>query len=255
MPRPPLALGTWGDIRTHIAATDDNGKPLRFRAVANYRDYDGRTRQVERHGRSKAAAVNALRIALKERSEVGRQGQLTAAHRFREAAELWFTKMSVLVDEGQRSPGTLETYRRQLDGHVLPALRDLRLGEMTTPVLDKFIGKLKTDVGAATARTCRSVVSGVMGLAVRYGALTANPIREVERVEGKTKNDPRALTEEERMAWRAQLEADQDAVRKDLPDLTACLRPASGSANRSPCCGPKSTWTTRRFTSPPRSSG
>lgn len=35
-----------------------------------------------------------------------------------------------------------------------------------------------------------------------------------------TRKEPRALTEAERVAWRSQLEADDDAVRKDLPDLT-----------------------------------
>jgi integrase len=106
---------------------------------------------------------------------------------------------------------------------VLPALRELRLGEITTPLLDAFIGRLKVEVGPATARTCRSVVSGVMGLAVRYGALTSNPVREVERVEGRPKHEPRALTEEERAAWVTLLLGDEDAVRRDLPDLTAFM--------------------------------
>ena len=35
-------------------------------------------------------------------------------------------------------------------------------------------------VGPATGRTCRSIVSGVMALAVRHGAVTANPTRELE---------------------------------------------------------------------------
>jgi integrase len=223
MPRPPLTLGTWGEIRVYPAHLDARGRPDRFRAVTNYRDFDGTTRQVERSGRSKGAAVTTLKIALKERATVGRHGVLTSSHRFGDAAALWLAKIGAMVADDRRSPGTLETYRRQLDGHVLPALEDLRLGEITTPLLDAFIGRLKAEVGPATARTCRSVVSGVMGLAVRYGALTANPVREVERVEGRPKHEPRALTEEERAAWVTLLLGDEDAVRRDLPDLTAFM--------------------------------
>jgi integrase len=74
--------------------------------------------------------------------------------------------------------------------------------------------------GVATAKTARSVVSGVLGLAVRYGALVQNPVRETGRLEGGSKKAPRALTLQERNAWLDQLEADKKAVRWDLPDLS-----------------------------------
>jgi integrase len=128
-----------------------------------------------------------------------------------------------MAADDRRSPGTVETYRRVLNLHVLPALGELRLAEVTTPILDKFIGTVKADVGPPTARTCRTIVSGVMGLAVRYGAVRANPVRDVDRVEGLPKKEPRALTEDERAAWVLQLAADEDAVRKDLPDLTSFI--------------------------------
>jgi|SRR5215207_8149886 len=218
MPRRPLALGTWGETQTYVAAVDEKGKPTRYRAAARYRDHDGRTRQVERHGKTKAAALNALRTALKERSSVGRQGALTGTDRFSVAAELWMEKLQALVAEGARSPGTVGTYEKHLTNHVLPALGELRLGEVTTPVVDKFIGQTKKNVGVPTARACRSVVSGVMGLAVRYGAIMSNPVRDIDRVEGQTKKEPRGLTANERVAWMKKLESDEDAVRKDLPD-------------------------------------
>ena len=52
----------------------------------------------------------------------------------------------------------------------------------TTPLVDKAIGAIRSHVSAATAKTCRSVVSGVMSLVVRYGAIAANPVREVEPI-------------------------------------------------------------------------
>jgi hypothetical protein len=63
----------------------------------------------------------------------------------------------------------IDTYRRQLDNHVLPALGEVRLGEATSPLVDKVISAIKTDTGASTAKACRCVIAGVMGLAVRYG--------------------------------------------------------------------------------------
>jgi integrase len=222
MPRDPLPIGTWGKIRTYVAHTNSKGKPDRFKAVAQYRDHDGRTRQVATYGKSASAAQQNLRQKLTERSAASRKGELTAMHRFSEAATLWLTRICNAVDEGRRSPGTLRTYSVQMDKHVLPALGDVRLGEVTTPMLDRVIGAIKAEVGGASAKTCRSIISGVLGLAVRYGALTANPVREVERLELGRKA-ARALTEDELRTWLAQLQADPMAVRKDLPDLCSFL--------------------------------
>jgi integrase len=58
-----------------------------------------------------------------------------------------------------------------------------------------------------------------MSLAVRYGAILANPVREVERIEAKPKREPRALTREERVELLKQLQADEKARRQDLPDV------------------------------------
>jgi integrase len=96
----------------------------------------------------------------------------------------------------------------------------VRLGEATTPLVDKVIAAIKADAGRPTAKTCRSVISGVMGLAVRYGAVSTNPVREVERIEVVPRKAPRSLTSLEITAWLGRLGTDEKAVRKDLPDLT-----------------------------------
>lgn len=207
----------------YVYHVDAKGKPDTFRAMAKYRDFDGKTRAVTVYGKSRTAAANSLRMRLKDRTETGRHGELTALHRFSAAADLWLEKFRVLVDEDRRSPSSLDLYQRQLRNHVLPALGEVRLGEATTPLIDRVIAAIKKDVSAATAKSCRSVISGVLGLAVRYGAITFNPVREVERIEAKSKKEPRALTEAERVQWLAQLRDDPKARRKDLPDLTAFM--------------------------------
>ncbi len=219
MGRAPLPIGSWGLIRTEPVGRDAKGRPKRHRARTYYRDFDGVTRLVEASGRTPTMATNNLRQKLQNRTQAGRYGELTAMSRFSNAAELWFSKIEGMVTEGRRSPATADTYRRQLENHVLPALGAVRLGEATTPMVDKVIGAIKADVSAATAKSCRSVISGVMGLAVRYGAIVANPVREVERIESKPKRDPRALSVEERVALIHQLQGDEKARRRDLPDL------------------------------------
>jgi len=219
MGRKPLPIGSWGLIRTYQVGEDAKGKPLRVRAVANYRDFDGITRRVEASGRTATGATQNLRMSLQNRSLAGRHGELTSMSRFADAAELWLAKVDAMVADGRRSPGTVDTYRRQLRNHVLPAMGQVRLGEATTPLVDKVISSIKARVSASTAKSCRSVISGVMGQAVRYGALAANPVREVERIEARPKRQPRALTMAERLDLIAQLQADEKARRRDLPDM------------------------------------
>ena len=219
MGRSPLAIGTWGLIRTYPVVQDTKGKPVRHRAIAKYRDFDGRVRRVEASGRSATQATQNLRGRLQARTRAGGHGGLTMMTRFAEAAELWLSKLDDMVRDGRRSPGTVETYRRQLKNHILPALGEVRLGEATTPLVDKVIGAIKVKVSPATAKSCRSVISGVMGLAVRYGAVSTNPVREVDRIEARPKKEPRALSTAERRALLEQLQDDARARRHDLPDL------------------------------------
>lgn len=223
MSRPPLPLGGWGRIRTYPIVHDPGAKPRSFRAVAQFRDFDGVTRQVERYGRSAGAAETALKSALSVQAHAGRSSELTRMDRFEKVAEMWLADFRDLVDDGKRSPGTLETYEGHLARYVLPAFRGVRLGEITVPLIDRFLVTLRRSVGWSTAKSCRSVLSGVLGLAVRYGVLPSNPIRDATRVEGRARKNPRALTREERADLYAALTADAEAQRHDIVELTRFL--------------------------------
>lgn len=209
--RPPLPIGTHGKIRVYPAASG-------FRALTKFRDFDGVTRQVERAGKSRAAAERNLKAALRDR--VGTiPGAIAGDTRFGEVAEQWFDTVRAAVDQGRRSPGTADQYRGHLDRSVLPGLGALRVREVTVPRVDAFLSAVRAGRGVGSAKTCRAIVSGVCGLAVRHGALPANPTRDAGRIEGGRVRKPRALTLAERAAFLAQLEADAVAARKDLPDL------------------------------------
>lgn len=45
--------------------------------------------------------------------------------------------------------------------------------------LQRFLRDLADETGHATAKTARSVLSGILGHAVKHGALTTNPVRNV----------------------------------------------------------------------------
>src|SRR4029453_12999389 len=87
MGRPPLSVGTSGSISTPPYGTG-------YRARTRYRDYDGVTRRVERHGRTKGAAERALRMALRDRVHVGAGAEITPDTKIAGLAETWFAEIS-----------------------------------------------------------------------------------------------------------------------------------------------------------------
>jgi integrase len=141
---------------------------------------------------------------------------------FTKAGELWLEEIRAMSEAGQRSPGTLDTYRSIYKTHVEPALGSLRLREITTPVVDRALSAIKKK-SPSRARTAKIVVSGVMRLAARHGAVTVNPVREVGRIEGAPKRRPKALTAQEREQWLAAVESNPEAREWDLPDLTRMM--------------------------------
>jgi integrase len=181
MPRPPLPIGTWGRIRREHAG------PRSFRARCRFRDYDGLTRDVEAWGETGAAAERALLRMLRERTtptgdEVTRDARLT------KLAELWL--QAVIADE-EISPQTIDRYKTSLRTTIIPALGNLRIREVTVGRLEQFFRSLRTQPGKA--RGARTVLSRMLAMAVRHGALGHNPIRELERKRRKRRG-ARALT-------------------------------------------------------------
>jgi hypothetical protein len=115
MARPRLPLGTMGEIRYQRTA---NG---RVRAVTQSRDYDGRTRQVERTGPTEAAARRRLAEACRDRGRTDSAAEITPTTTVAALAERWFAQVQAAVDVGDYSPGTSQAYRDRLDKQVVPA--------------------------------------------------------------------------------------------------------------------------------------
>jgi integrase len=215
MPRPPLPLGTYGKIKTW-----QEGKI--WLARAQFRDFDGIVRPVKRSAKTKAAAERELKTALAERQMPVKRSEITAQTKIEKVAELWLAEIQQAVDGGSKSPSTLDTYRTIYRRHVGPALGALRVQEVDTPVVDRVLAVIKQKT-VSGARTAKIVISGLMRLAARHGAVTINPVRETARIEGAPRRKPRALTAQERQEWLAALEASEAARLWDLPDLSLMM--------------------------------
>lgn len=198
--RPPLPVGTWGAVRVEAV-------PGGWRARTRFRDYDGVTRDVERRGPTKGAARAALTSALTERSTPSGD-EITAESRVREVLAVWYAE-----HEDGWATNTRRRYRSMIDDHLEPGIGALRVREATVPALDRLIKRLAADVGAPTAKLAKSVLTGALGVAVRHGALEANPMRDVASVTVTTP-EPRALTLDEVHAIRSAVHTWQTTPRQ-----------------------------------------
>jgi integrase len=215
MPRPPLPPGTYGAITSWQEGTS-------WLARTKFRDFDGVVRLVKRSGKTKAAAERALKKALVDRQAPVKQSEITPNTTLAKVARLWLAEVEQAVDAGQRSPGTLDTYRSVYRRHVEPALGSLRVREITTPAADRALAAIKRK-STARARTAKVVLSGALRYAARHGAIAVNPIREVARIDSTPARPPRALTAEERERWLDAVRASEKATDWDLPDLTLMM--------------------------------
>lgn len=111
MPRPPLAVGTWGRISDPLEVA-----PGVFRAMAKVRDLDGVTRKVEARASSKERARRTLEARLRARTAPP-AGEVTPDTRVRDVARLWLAE----VEARGRAANTVKRYRITVDLHVCKA--------------------------------------------------------------------------------------------------------------------------------------
>lgn len=180
MARPPLVLGTWGQIRRKELG------PKQWTAFARFRDYDGVTRQVERGGATGAAAERALLAALRDRARLPSE-EITPETRLNVVIEKWDEDL----DRRDLSDGTKDIYRGNLQ-HVRRGLGSLQLREVTVPAVDRFLEALLASSGPETVRLCRVVLGGVCTFAIRKGAMVANPVRDAMTAPRK-REEPQTL--------------------------------------------------------------
>lgn len=174
MPRPRTPISSHGAISLVEV------EPGKWRARTRFRFEDGRLRQVERFAPTKAKAEISLKRAMTT---------LTAAAgvdtkretRIRDLADRF------LASKADRAPRTLEAYEQAIGHLVLPRLGDVTVAEATPDRLQRFLDAVRLEHGPGAARSARAVLSGMLGLATRSGAVRTNPVRELEVIEKKPK--------------------------------------------------------------------
>ncbi|GIF74100.1 tyrosine-type recombinase/integrase [Asanoa siamensis] len=177
MARPPLPIGTWGNIRTKQLG------PNRHCARARYRDHDGKTRDVEATDTTGPAAIRALKIKLRDRVTPN-DDEITRETHVSTLATIWLAE---IVAEERVSPQTISRYEISVRVSIVPALGLLRIREAGAGRIDKFLRKVAVDRPSA-ARGAKVVLGQMFALAVRRGALTTNPVRETSRLPNPRKN-------------------------------------------------------------------
>lgn len=192
--RPPMEIGTWGHIcRTLLA-------PGRWVASCWVRDTDGVTRRARRRtpqgatDPKGAAAERALIRHLKDRVPPN-GGAITPETT---VAELWTSYRQHLVDR-KRSHNTVQRNDTNAK-HIRNGLGGVRMREMQTQRAEDFIRTVEKENGAAAAKSVRTTLSGMMGMAVRYGALAVNPVRETLPADTGGRKPARSLESDEAKA-------------------------------------------------------
>jgi len=207
--RPPLPVGTHGRI-SYLELG-----PGRVRARTRFRDWDGQVRYVAAVAASKAAAERRLQSALVDRRDVViGGGDITRDTKVSDLASRWLERVDA---DDEKASSTKARYRDVVDNFIMQGIGALRVREVNTQALDRLLTVVKERHGAANARTVRSVMSGMLKMAVSYDAMPAIPVTTVKL--GAARKMARALTPDECRTLLEKLAADETIAHLDLVDL------------------------------------
>jgi integrase len=210
--RPPLEIGTGGDIRIETLG------PTRYRARGRFRDYDGKTRDVEATGTSGPAAERALKAKFRDRVAPN-DDEITRETYVHTLADLWLEEITA---EERITPQTINRYEISVRVSIKPAVGNLRIREASAGRLDKFLRNVAKDRPAA-AQGAKVALGQMFGLAVRRGALGANPVRDTARLRSPRQKVVALETEQLELVRAAIREWRQPTPGKSGPRPTADL--------------------------------
>lgn len=210
--RPGLAIGTAGKVRTFDL------EPGKVQARCLFHDFDGQVRPVTRVGKTETDAKRNLSAALRDRKRVQGDATIRSDMKLTVLADLWLDRL----DASDKAVNTKQQYRQKVEAYVRPRLGQLRIQEATVGACDRALRDIAAAHGAAVGKSCRAVLSGMMGLAARHDAIISNPVRDTEPIAGASnpkKGRPRALTAPQADEISDGLRTLQRALDLDLADL------------------------------------
>ena len=131
-----------------------------------------------------------------------------ASGTFAEYAERW-----IGVDvPAKNKPSTIRNYTQILAHHVRPVFGGRPVGEITRADVKEFLQKKVAGLAPSTVKHFKSVLSGVLGVAMDDGALQANPAKQL----GKWTRE-RNIDEDVDPLTRAELRKLLDVIRAHYP--------------------------------------
>jgi integrase len=221
MGRRALAVGERGDIDVSPQKRDADGRwkrhtgaarsADRWRARCYFRGHDGVSGELSRVAVRRADAVAALEAAFAERDS--EHVEMTAGMPLVDAGHVWLAQIA-RPESGLSARTRIDygrTWRRYVDVQG-SGFRGLTLAQTNSPQrLRTFLQGIADTNGTGAAKMTRSVLMGVLTLAVDNGVLQSNALRQVRSVEaqkakattrksGIAADHDRALTRTERDA-------------------------------------------------------
>jgi integrase len=231
--RPRTPIGTFGEITVREIA------PKVHEANARFRMRDGRYRRVYRRASSAKAATRALKAAMATLADEVSGRAISGDSRFGHVLDLWLADFEQKVERGDRAAKSLYDYRDSTV-HLKKRMGELTCREAENAGLcDEVLKAIRDEIGHASAKRAKTVLSGVCGYAVRHNAMRANPAKSVEALsKPRSEKEPiRALEAGQRRdfltklrAWTGErVRADQNRLGPrakawtDLPDIAEAM--------------------------------
>jgi len=149
--------------------------------VVDYSDPGGIRRQKTFHRKKEADAWAAsTAVAVRQGTHTADSASISVA----EAAKLWLRR----VEADGRERSTVRQYRQHVRDHVTPHIGNVKLSQLTTPVVEAYRDTLLQSLSKPLARAVLASLKALIGEAQRRGLTATNPARPVSvRIEGRQK--------------------------------------------------------------------
>ncbi|BBX67813.1 tyrosine-type recombinase/integrase [Mycolicibacterium psychrotolerans] len=198
MPRQRMIPGDHGRIT-------ERSRGGKFYATTYVRDSDGKRRRVERSSdRSAEDARRLLQRHLKGRRPPIAGQEITDRSSLAELFDVWI--LAKAAEDGV-SEQTADQYRQVWAKHGALQLGALRIGEVDTKRAQRHL----QDMGATTqAKRLRMILVGMFSMAVRFGVITVNPIREAKPSRATAKTVVREILPDDLVRVRTAVRAYAD---------------------------------------------
>lgn len=243
MPRQRATIGTHGSIsyngftkneEGHRVAAPHGSRPTTWRARTRFRDADGVVRRVERWAGTKAKAEHLLKAALVEREEPingsdGLRGDLSML----DAGRIWIEQLEYADIRAKTRQQYADEFERYIENSTLKGLTLREANSVAT--IERFLQKIADERGNAAAKAARRLLSNLLNLGVRHGALAYSASRDVRQPKARrnsasaarranaTHDIKRAFTTKERAQVLKTADEHPDDPAEDVADLMAFL--------------------------------